>query len=164
MKTKVLLVLLVISSTSAARGGTSELFGITIGAKAPDNLLAAATSERSFDFLEVPTRGQSLSEFLYQANVFLLMDSGIVAGVRADRVYPSAAACEEAANRVNEIIRGSFSASYTGDDYRFTRQSADGKVVAGARCDQQKPFVTLTLEVGNPQLELELRERMVHGG
>lgn len=148
--------LLYVVSCHAQTAGEHELFGITIGEKAPDQLVGNRVTEGPFLFVTVPSKTRRLQAALQDVNVFIFPDSHIVAGLRGDRVFNDMAACNEASQIITRELKAAFPSAYSGSDARYQFQSKDGRILAGVVCARSRPFPQLTVEITDPQLEEKL--------
>ena len=151
-----LLLLFYVASCNAKATGEYELFGVSIGKKAPDNMVEGNSTNGPFLLVTAPSRTPHLQVALQDVNVFIFPDSHIVAGLRGDRVLNDMAACIEARKIVTNELKAVFPGSYSGKDTRYQFQSSDGRVLAGSRCVQSKSFPQLIVEITDPQLEEKL--------
>lgn len=144
---------------SAAQLTEQQLFGVKIGEALPSQFKGKGTNVGAFTFLPIPTHHPSLQTELQTLNLFSDSSTAVVIGVRGDRPFNIRADCEASSKRIDAILNLTYPVPYQGKDRKYQRQSTNGEILADIRCVDQPPFVNLSLEVTNPNLEEPLMKK-----
>lgn len=90
--------------------------------------------------LRIPAIDRKVREIFYDTVLTISNPEKIVQHVAASRAFDKSEACQEALDVIQGKIAVGLSQSYTGQDGKWQRQSADGNVVARAFCEKPRHY------------------------
>ena len=97
--------------------------------------------------LRIPAVDRKVREVFYDTVLTISNPKKIVQQVAASRAFATPEECQAARDVIEEKLAVGLSQSYTGQDGKWQRQSADGNVVARAVCEKLRHYPKPVLDM-----------------